>query len=164
MLSSRAFHKTFTFATPSGFFGFFTNLSPLLANGLQSKSDVKITAGYDIFANKITYEIMINFLIFLGAAIAEIAGCFTFWAWMRLEKSVYWLIPGMLSLSLFAYLLTMVESSYAGRAYAAYGAIYICSSLAWMWIIENNPPTRADILGAAVCLIGAGIILFAQKL
>ena len=107
---------------------------------------------------------MINFLIFLGAAIAEIAGCFTFWAWMRLEKSVYWLIPGILSLSLFAYLLTLVESSYAGRAYAAYGAIYICASLAWMWIIENNSPSKVDILGAVVCLAGAGIILFAQKI
>lgn len=107
---------------------------------------------------------MINFLIFLGAAIAEIAGCFTFWAWMRLGKSIYWLIPGILSLSLFAYLLTLVESSYAGRAYAAYGAIYICASLAWMWIIENNSPSKIDILGATVCLAGAGIILFAQKI
>ena len=67
---------------------------------------------------------MTNFLIFLGAAIAEIAGCFAFWAWIKLGKSIYWLIPGILSLSLFAYLLTLVESSYAGRAYAAYGAIF----------------------------------------
>jgi small multidrug resistance family-3 protein len=59
---------------------------------------------------------------------------------------------------------TLVESSYAGRAYAAYGAIYICASLAWMWIIENNSPSKVDILGAVVCLAGAGIILFAQKI
>jgi small multidrug resistance family-3 protein len=70
----------------------------------------------------------------------------------------------MLSLALFAYLLTLVESDYAGRSYAAYGAIYICASIAWMWVVENNSPTKIDLLGASVCLIGAAIILFAQKM
>jgi len=71
-------------------------------------------------------------LAYVAAAIAEIAGCFAFWAWVRLGKSVWWLIPGTASLALFAYLLTLVESSAAGRAYAAYGGIYVVASLFWL--------------------------------
>ncbi|RYZ25883.1 MAG: hypothetical protein EOP49_44065, partial [Sphingobacteriales bacterium] len=62
-------------------------------------------------------------LIYIGAALAEIAGCFAFWAWLRLDKSPLWLVPGILSLALFAYLLTLVDSEAAGRAYAAYGDV-----------------------------------------
>lgn len=68
-------------------------------------------------------------LTYIGAALAEIAGCFAFWAWLRLGKAVWWLIPGTLSLVLFAYLLTLVESAAAGRAFAAYGGVYIAASL-----------------------------------
>jgi drug/metabolite transporter superfamily protein YnfA len=60
----------------------------------------------------------------MGAAVAEIAGCFAFWAWLRLGKSPWWLAPGMLSLALFGYLLTLVDSEAAGRTYAAYGSVY----------------------------------------
>ena len=66
---------------------------------------------------------------YIGAALAEIAGCFAFWAWLRLDKSAWWLAPGIASLMLFAYLLTLVDSPAAGRAYAAYGGIYIATSL-----------------------------------
>lgn len=103
------------------------------------------------------------FLSFLGAAVAEIAGCFSFWAGLKLQKSILWLVPGTVSLWAFAYLLTFVESEYAGRAYAAYGAVYICSSIIWMWIIEKNPPDKFDVLGVLICFIGAGIILFAPR-
>lgn len=62
---------------------------------------------------------------YVGAARAEIAGCFAFWAWLRLGKSALWVASGMLSLALFAYLLTLVDALAAGRAYAAYGGVYI---------------------------------------
>lgn len=97
--------------------------------------------------------------VYALAALAEIAGCFAFWAWLRLDRSALWLVPGILSLALFAYLLTRVELSFAGRAYAAYGGIYIAASLAWLWMVEGQVPTRWDIIGAAFCLIGAGLIL-----
>jgi len=102
-------------------------------------------------------------LTFIGAAITEIGGCFSFWAWLKLKKSIFWLIPGTFSLWAFAYLLTFIESEYAGRAYAAYGAVYICSSILWMWIIEKNSPDRYDIIGVFICFIGAGIILFGPR-
>jgi small multidrug resistance family-3 protein len=100
---------------------------------------------------------------YVGAAIAEIAGCFAFWGWLRLDKPVWWILPGLASLALFAYLLTFVDSTAAGRAYAAYGGVYIASSLAWLWLIENVRPDRWDVIGAAVCLAGAAIIIAAPR-
>lgn len=94
---------------------------------------------------------------YLIAAFAEIGGCFAFWAWLRLDKSPLWLGPGIISLALFAWALTRIDAEFAGRAYAAYGGIYIFSSLIWMWAIEGTFPDRWDIIGATVCVIGAAI-------
>lgn len=102
-------------------------------------------------------------IIYLGAAVAEIAGCFAFWAWLRLDKSPWWIGPGVASLVLFAYLLTRIDSGYAGRAYAAYGGVYIAASLGWMWLVEAQRPDRWDLAGAAICLGGAAIILFGPR-
>lgn len=101
--------------------------------------------------------------VYAGAALAEIAGCFSFWSWLRLGKSPLWLLPGMVSLALFAWLLTLVDSNAAGRAYAAYGGVYITASLGWLWAVEGMRPDRWDVTGAAVCLIGAAIILFGPR-
>ncbi|MCC9620854.1 YnfA family protein [Thalassospira sp. MA62] len=97
------------------------------------------------------------------AAIAEIAGCFAFWAWLRSGKSVLWIVPGMACLVLFAWLLTRVDADFAGRAFAAYGGVYITASIVWMWVIERSPPDRWDVTGMLICLLGAGIILFAPR-
>ncbi len=106
---------------------------------------------------------MITPAAYVGAAIAEIAGCFAFWAWLRLGKSVWWLVPGMASLALFAYLLTLVDSEAAGRAYAAYGGIYIVAALGWRWSVEGLKPDRWDLTGALICLVGAAVILFGPR-
>lgn len=106
---------------------------------------------------------MKTYLAFMGAALAEIAGCFAFWAWLRLDKSAFWLLPGMVALGLFAYLLTLAESKAAGRAYAAYGGIYIIAAIFWLWAFEGHRPDRWDVIGAAVCLLGSGLILFAPR-
>ncbi|MBX9933893.1 MAG: YnfA family protein [Methylobacterium sp.] len=106
---------------------------------------------------------MKTYVVFAGAALAEIAGCFAFWAWLRLDKSALWLLPGIAALVLFAYLLTATESDAAGRAYAAYGGIYIVGAIAWLWGVEGHPPDRWDIVGACICLAGSGVILFAPR-
>jgi len=100
-----------------------------------------------------------SFLIYVAAALAEIAGCFAFWAWLRLDRSMLWLLPGVASLILFAWMLTLVEAAHAGRAYAAYGGIYIVSAIAWLWAVEGARPDRWDVIGGGVCLVGAVIIL-----
>lgn len=102
-------------------------------------------------------------LAYTGAAIAEIAGCFAFWAWLRLDKSPLWLVPGIASLCLFAYLLTLVDAEHAGRTYAAYGGVYIASALCWLWLAEGMKPDRWDGLGAAICLAGAAVILWGPR-
>lgn len=106
---------------------------------------------------------MRSIAFYIAAAVAEIAGCFAFWAWLRLGKPAWWLAPGLLSLALFAWLLTLVESEAAGRAYAAYGGVYIVASLLWLWTVERTWPDRWDVTGAAVCLVGAAIILFGPR-
>ncbi len=91
-------------------------------------------------------------LIFAGAAVAEIAGCFAFWAWIRQGQSALWLLPGVASLIAFAWLLTLAPSDHAGRAYAAYGGIYIVASLLWLWLAEGRRPDIWDFFW-----LGAGI-------
>jgi len=98
------------------------------------------------------------------AAVAEIAGCFSFWTWLKSGRSPLWIAPGVISLIAFAWLLTRVDAPIAGRVYAAYGAIYIVASIAWLWLVERQSPDRYDLLGAAVCLAGAAIILYGRTL
>jgi small multidrug resistance family-3 protein len=104
-----------------------------------------------------------NILAYFAAAIAEVAGCFAFWAWLRLDKPIWWVAPGMASLALFAYLLTLVDSAQAGRAYAAYGGVYIATALLWLWLAEGVRPDRWDVIGTAICLIGAAVILWGPR-
>lgn len=101
--------------------------------------------------------------VYVGAAVAEIAGCFAFWAYFRLGRSIFWLAPGLVSLVLFAFLLTRVDSDFAGRAYAAYGGIYIAASILWLWLGESRTPDRWDLVGAAICLLGAAVILWGPR-
>lgn len=117
---------------------------------------------FDLVVLRRSFEVQ-TVAVYVAAAVAEIAGCFSFWAWLRLEKSVWWLLPGIGALALFAYLLTLVDSAAAGRAYAAYGGIYIVSSLAWLWAVEGMRPDRWDVIGAAICLVGAAIIIAAPR-
>ena len=64
-------------------------------------------------------------------------------------------VPGMVSLSLFASLLTLIDASFASQAYAAYGGVYIEAAPLWLWMVENTQPDRRDLTGARVCLIGS---------
>lgn len=104
-----------------------------------------------------------TYAIYALAATAEIAGCFAFWAWLRMGKPIWWLAPGCVSLVLFAWLLTLVPSEAAGRTYAAYGGIYVAASILWLWLAEGQRPDRWDLTGALVCIVGTAIILFPAR-
>ncbi|GBQ89588.1 hypothetical protein AA0535_1832 [Asaia krungthepensis NRIC 0535] len=106
---------------------------------------------------------MLTLALYLLAGFAEIAGCFAFWSWLRLGRSVFWALPGAISLIVFALILTRIESDSAGRAFAAYGGVYITASLVWMRLIEGRSPDRWDLIGAVICLCGAAVILWAPR-
>lgn len=104
-----------------------------------------------------------SFAVYALAALAEIAGCFAFWAVLRLGKPAIWLLPGIAALVVFAWALTRVDAAFAGRAFAAYGGIYIAASLGWMWAVEGARPDRWDIIGTSLCLAGAAVILLGPR-
>ncbi len=106
---------------------------------------------------------MTTFVLYAAAALAEIAGCFAFWAWLRLDRSPLWLVPGFVALATFAWLLAHSPAAQAGRAYAAYGGVYIAASLLWLWRIEGQRPDQWDVAGAALCLAGAALILWGPR-
>lgn len=105
-----------------------------------------------------------NLLAFVTAAFFEIAGCFAFWVWLRRGASPLVALLGVVSLIAFALALTRVDSVFAGRAYAAYGGIYIAASLVWLWLAEGQRPNLTDIVGAGIAVAGALVIIgFAPK-
>lgn len=101
--------------------------------------------------------------LYLLAALFEIAGCYAIWAWLRLGYSPWLILPALVLLAGFAVILTMVDSPLAGRAYAAYGGIYVTSSLVWLFLIEQQLPDRWDLIGGAVTLVGALIIIYGPR-
>ncbi len=106
---------------------------------------------------------MTTLAIYVAAAVAEIAGCYALWAVARLGAPKPWLLVGIASLIAFGWLLTFVEVPSAGRAYAIYGGIYIAMSLLFLWSFERQVPDRWDLIGAAVCVAGALIILYGPR-
>jgi small multidrug resistance family-3 protein len=105
----------------------------------------------------------LTLLVYLAAALAEIGGCFAFWAVLRSGHSPWWLAAGGVSLALFAWLLTLSSAEAAGRAFAAYGGIYILASLAWLVLVEKMALTRFDLTGGALALAGCIVILVGRS-
>jgi small multidrug resistance family-3 protein len=97
--------------------------------------------------------------VFVAAALAEIGGCYLFWLWLKLGKSPLWIIPAIVLLAVFAALLTRIDTEFAGRAFAAYGGVYVVASLGWMLVVERSLPGRWDLAGAALCIAGTALIL-----
>lgn len=102
---------------------------------------------------------MKSFVFFAVAALLEIGGCFAFWVWLRRGGSSSLAVLGTASLIGFALALTRVETAFAGRAYAAYGGIYIAASLAWLWAVEGQRPTGSDLAGAGLAVVGAVVMV-----
>ena len=102
-------------------------------------------------------------VLFVGAAASEIGGSYAFWAWLRLEKNPLLVLPGLILLSIFAVLLSRIDSAFAGRVFAAYGGVYITGSLIWLTVVEGKVPDRWDLLGGGICLIGASVIIFGPR-
>ena len=98
-------------------------------------------------------------LLFIVTALAEIAGCYLPYLWLRKNESVWLLVPAAASLALFAWLLTLHPVA-AGRVYAAYGGVYVVVALGWLWRVDGVALTRWDALGASITLVGMAIIVW----
>ena len=101
-------------------------------------------------------------LLFLATAVAEIAGCYLPYLWLRQGHSAWLLVPAAASLALFAWLLTFHPTA-AGRTYAAYGGVYISVAVIWLWSVEGVRPTAWDVAGSLVALVGMAIIMFGPR-
>ena len=102
------------------------------------------------------------FLLFVITAIAEIVGCYLPYLWLKQGKSAWLLLPAAASLSLFAWLLSLHPTA-SGRVYAAYGGVYITVAIFWLWIVDGVRPSRWDLVGVIVCLVGMAIIMLAPR-
>ncbi|HET6331647.1 MAG TPA: YnfA family protein [Polyangiales bacterium] len=101
-------------------------------------------------------------LLYALTALAEIAGCFLPYLWLRKGASWWLLVPAAASLALFAWLLTLHPEG-AGRTYAAYGGVYVAASVLWLWLIERQVPTTTDLLGTGLCVLGTAVIVYGSR-
>lgn len=105
---------------------------------------------------------MKTLLLYVATALAEIVGCYLPYLWLKQGRPAWLLPPGALSLAIFAWLLTLHETA-AGRVYAAYGGVYICVALGWLWAVDRVRPTPWDVAGVLVALCGMGLIMFQPR-
>ena len=107
-------------------------------------------------------ELLKSLGLFGVTALAEILGCYLPWLWLRKDGSPWLLLPAAACLALFVWLLSL-HPHVAGRAYAAYGGVYIGAALLWLWAVDGVRPVAADYIGVGLCLAGALVILFGQR-
>ena len=107
-------------------------------------------------------NLVLTISLFVVTALAEIVGCYLPYLWLRQSRSPWLLIPAALSLSLFAWLLTLHPAA-SGRVYAAYGGIYVSVALGWLWLVDGVTPQRTDLIGVALCGAGMAVIMLAPR-
>lgn len=100
--------------------------------------------------------------LFFLTAIAEIAGCYLPWLWLKGKAGAWVLLPAAASLALFVWLLSLHPAA-AGRVYAAYGGVYVATALVWLWLVDGIRPTAWDVTGAGIALAGMAIIVAAGR-
>ncbi|SEP86712.1 YnfA family protein [Nitrosomonas ureae] len=107
-------------------------------------------------------EIIKTMSLFVVTALAEIIGCYLPYLWLKEGKPLWLLFPAVISLALFVWLLTLHPQA-AGRVYAAYGGVYICVALMWLWGIDAVRPAITDWIGVGICLTGVIVIMFGAQ-
>ncbi len=103
--------------------------------------------------------ILKTFILFIITAVAEIAGCYMPYLWLKKNGSPWLLLPATASLAIFVWLLSLHPAA-SGRVYAAYGGVYVAVALLWLWRIDGVRLTGWDLAGAAVMLVGMGLIVW----
>lgn len=101
---------------------------------------------------------------FVLAGLFEIGGGYLVWLWLREKKSIMFGIIGAIILVLYGIIPTLQPSNANfGRVYAAYGGIFIVLSIIWGWQVDHITPDKFDLIGGAIALIGAAIIVYAPR-
>jgi small multidrug resistance family-3 protein len=101
--------------------------------------------------------------LFVLAAVAEIGGAWLVWQGVREHRGLVWIGAGVFALGAYGFVATLQSDPHFGRILAAYGGVFVVGSLAWGVVVDGFRPDRWDLLGAAVCLIGVGLIMYAPR-
>ena len=98
-------------------------------------------------------------VLFVAAGLCEIGGGYLVWGWMREHKPLAWALLGALILAAYGVVAALQPIPEFGRVYAAYGGVFIALALAWSVLVDGFEPDRYDLLGAAICVTGAVVIV-----
>ena len=101
--------------------------------------------------------------LFAVAALFEIGGAWLVWQGVREQRGLLWVGAGVLALGAYGFVATLQPDAHFGRILAAYGGVFVTGSLAWGMVVDGFRPDRFDYLGAAVCLAGVGLIMYAPR-
>ncbi|GAA2996942.1 YnfA family protein [Streptosporangium longisporum] len=104
-----------------------------------------------------------SLLLFVVAALAEIGGAWLVWQGVREQRGLLWVGAGIIALGLYGFVATLQPDADFGRILAAYGGVFVAGSLVWGMLIDGFRPDRWDVIGAAVCLIGVAVIMYAPR-
>jgi len=104
-----------------------------------------------------------SLLLFALAAVAEIGGAWLVWQGVREERGLVWIGAGVAALGAYGFVATLQDDANFGRILAAYGGIFVAGSLAWGMVVDGFRPDRFDVIGAAICLLGVAIIMYAPR-
>jgi small multidrug resistance family-3 protein len=100
--------------------------------------------------------------LFFMAALFEIGGGYLVWLWLRENKGVVFGLLGGLTLAVYGIIPTF-QPAHFGRVYAAYGGIFIVSSLIWGALIDKKNPDKYEIIGALIALAGVLIMFYIPR-
>ncbi len=102
--------------------------------------------------------------LFAVAAVAEIGGAWLVWQGVREHRGAAWIGAGIVALAAYGFIATFQDDPNFGRILAAYGGIFVVGSLAWGMVADGFRPDRFDLIGAAICLVGVAVIMYAPRL
>ena len=101
--------------------------------------------------------------LFLLAALFEIGGAWLVWQGVREHRGAAWVGAGLVALGAYGFVATLQSDAHFGRVLAAYGGVFVAGSLAWGVVVDGYRPDRWDLVGAAVCLVGVGVLMYAPR-
>jgi small multidrug resistance family-3 protein len=104
-----------------------------------------------------------SILLFAVAAVLEIGGAWLVWQSVREHRDWIWAVLGVIALGAYGFVATFQSDPQFGRVLAAYGGVFVAGSLAWGMALDGFRPDRWDVIGAAVCLAGVGVIMYAPR-